>query len=154
MFNYELGLNSGRTTLEVKTELLSLLGLRHLSEVSAKWPAMTISVKDSEGMYVPSQEMYAEEFGVPLTTEVFYAINNKIGDDEFGQAQDALFVSAAQLADRLDALTVLFFQSDSVIMRRLGGVLYLSEEWKTWRNPDVASRIPGEPVFRDDLGIF
>jgi hypothetical protein len=50
MFDYSLGLNSTLTTLEVKTELLSLLGLRHLSEVSAKWPAMTVSVDDRESL--------------------------------------------------------------------------------------------------------
>ncbi|MDR1265325.1 MAG: hypothetical protein LBK42_07115 [Propionibacteriaceae bacterium] len=151
MFGYLLDLNSARTTPEVKTELLSLLGLRHLSEVSVRWPAMTISVRDREGLHALSLEICVEELGVPLTTRVYYSVDNKIGDNEFGRAKDAMFASAAQLVNWADAVAVFSFESGSVIMRCLDGVLYLSEEWKTWRNPDVASQVPGEPVFRAEL---
>ncbi|MDR1264613.1 MAG: hypothetical protein LBK42_03350 [Propionibacteriaceae bacterium] len=154
MFNYLLGLSSARTTSEVKTELLGLLGLRHLSEAPVKWPALMIYVDDSESLSKPTQEMYTEELGVPVTTEVIYALNHKIDDDEIERARIAMLVSAAQLVDRVDAVAVFPFDRGQVIMRRVDGVLYLREEWRVLRGPDVMARLPGEPVFRDDLGII
>ncbi|MDR1266111.1 MAG: hypothetical protein LBK42_11275 [Propionibacteriaceae bacterium] len=155
MFNYPLGLNSAKTTPEVKAELLGLLGLRHLSEAPVKWPALwRVSVHNGEDRYVPGLEMYAKELGAPLTTKVNYALDYKISDDEIEQAQAAMLVSAAQLADRVDASAVLFVDTGQVIMRRVDGVLYLREEWRVLRGPDVVSRLPGEPVFHDDLGTI
>ena len=152
MFGYSLGLSSGRTTWEVETELLGILGVRDLSEVPERWPAMTVSVEDREGMYQPGQEMYAEELGTEVTTEICYSIDNKTDWDEAARADVAMCVSAARLVDSIDATAVFFFQSDRVIMRRVGDVLYLSGEWELlWRNPDVLSRLPGTPVFSGDL---
>ncbi|MDR1264614.1 MAG: hypothetical protein LBK42_03355 [Propionibacteriaceae bacterium] len=152
MFNHSLGLSSAKTTPEVKAELLGLLGLRHLSEAPVRWPAMWgISVDDGESLDKSTQKMYTKEFGAPATTEVFYSINFKVDEGDIEQAASTMLVSAAQLADRMDASAVLFFETGPVIMRRVDGVLYLSEEW--WNDPDVVARLPGEPVFRDDLGI-
>jgi hypothetical protein len=50
--------------------------------------------------------MYAADLGVSLTTEVYYSANYKIGEDKFGRAMDATFLSAAQLVDRVDAVAV------------------------------------------------
>ncbi|MDR1266110.1 MAG: hypothetical protein LBK42_11270 [Propionibacteriaceae bacterium] len=154
MFNYSLVLSSARTTPDVRAELLGLLGLRHLSEAPVRWPALMIYVDGGADMYKPTQEMYAKELGAPLTTQVIYAANRKIDGDEFYRAQDALFLSSAQLADRVDASAVLSVDTGTVIMRRVDGVLYLREDWRVLRGPDIVSRLPGEPVFRDDLGTL
>ncbi|MDR1264616.1 MAG: hypothetical protein LBK42_03365 [Propionibacteriaceae bacterium] len=155
MFNYPLGLSSARTTPEVKTELLGLLGLRHLSEAPVRWPALwSISVYNSEGMGESTQEMYTEELGVQATTQVVYAVDYKIDDDEIERARVAMLVSAAQLVDRVDAVAVFPFEAGTVIMRRVDGVLYLREDWRVSVGPDAVARLPGEPVFRDDLGTL
>ncbi|MDR1264615.1 MAG: hypothetical protein LBK42_03360 [Propionibacteriaceae bacterium] len=155
MFNYPLGLNSTKTTPEVKTELLGLLGLRHLSEAPVRWPALWgISVYDGESRDEATKKMYTKEFGAPATTAVNYALNYKVDEGDIEQAEFTMLVSAAQLAERMDASAVLFFETGPVVMRRVDGVLYLSEKWRVLRGTDVVSRLPGEPVFRDDLGIL
>ncbi|MDR1266075.1 MAG: hypothetical protein LBK42_11095 [Propionibacteriaceae bacterium] len=155
MFNHPLVLNSARTTPEVKAELLGLLGLRHLSEATVRWPALWgISVYDSDGLNEPTREMYTDELGVPVTTKISYALNHEADDDEIERARVTMLVSAAQLADRVNAVATLSSDTGPVIMRRMGGVLYLRDDWRALRGPDVVARLPGEPVFRDDLGTI
>jgi len=153
MFGYSLGLSSQKTTQEVENELLRLLGIRGLSEASERWPAAwKITVEDGGAMSQLGREVWLETLGCPVTTEIGYTLDSKTDWDQYEVAKDVMAVSAAQLVDRVDAVAVLFFQMDNVLMRRAGGMLYLvKEQFGLWESPDILAKIPGPYEFRDDL---
>ena len=152
MFNYRLGIRSTYSTEQVRTKLLTILGVQNLTEVPQRWPALEISVRyETEITYPPGREMYIEELGAMATTQVYYSVDNKIkDDDEFIRAEAVMFVSVAELVERVDATAVFSFESGLVIMRRVNAVMHLSERWP-WEVPDVLARLQVTPVYHKEL---
>ena len=153
MPSHSLGLSTSCSIEEVRNLLLHSLDVTCLQEVSQRFPALEVLLRDKQEITRLAQEDYTELLGSAATAEVRYLVDTKTDWDEARQAQIAMAVSAASLASEAEAVAILLFQRDGLIMRRTDGTLYLYERFSIWNDPFVIARLSGSWVLTDDQDV-
>lgn len=149
MLDYPMAIRATASSAEIQQALSGVLNAPSEDGKVARG-ALTAGVRELQ--HPITQDVYAELLGFPATVGVTWWIDNKTGDQAYGDARTRLALAAPAVATQIDAEACLTHQLDRVVMRRRAGVLVLYSWFPEWHDPEIQAALPGPWEMTEDPG--